>query len=82
MNIFKKVLYIVTRSYLKKYFTGHLGKVVEDDDKITCYVKKSKIKKGGYHYTISCFGIGDVQKKVAKVFNLNKPIFYVIDGID
>jgi len=82
MNTFNKVLYNVTRPYAKKYLTGHLGKVVEDDEKITCYVKRSKIEKKDYHYTIACFGIGGNRKKVAKAFKLNKPICYVIDGID
>ena len=82
MNTFKKVLYNITRPYAKKYLTGNLGKVIEDDEKITCYVKRSKIKKKDYHYTIACFGIGEKQEKVAKVYKLNKPICYVIDGID
>lgn len=82
MNKFKKVLYNITRPSAKKYITGNLGKVVEDDEKITCYVKKSKIKKKDYHYTIACFGIGEEQEKVAKAFKLDKPICYVIDGID
>ena len=80
MNTFKKVLYSMTRPYVKKYLTGNLGKVVEDDEKLTCYVKRRKIKKKKYHYTIACFGIGDTQKKVAKAYDLNKPICYVIDG--
>ena len=44
-KLFKKILYNATRPYAKKYLTGHLGKVVEDNEKITCYVKRSKIKK-------------------------------------
>ena len=72
MNTFKKVLYNITRPYAKKYLTGNLGKIVEDDEKITCYVKRSKIKKKDYHYTIACFGIGENQEKVAKAYNLNK----------
>ena len=82
MNKFKEVLYNITRPYAKRYLTGNLGKVVEEDEKITCYVKKSKIKKKDYHYTIACFGIGEEQEKVAKAFKLNKPICYVIDSID
>jgi len=82
MNKFKKALYDVTRIYAKRYLTGNLGKVVEEDEKITCYVKRSKIKKKDYHYTIACFGIGEEQEKVAKAFKLNKPICYVIDSID
>ena len=82
MNKFKKALYDVTRIYAKRYLTGNLGKVVEEDEKITCYVKRSKIEKKDYHYTIACFGIGEEQEKVAKAFKLNKPICYVIDSID
>lgn len=81
-KLFKKILYNATRPYAKKYLTGHLGKVVEDNEKITCYVKRSKIKKKDYNYTVACFGIGGKHKKVAKAFNLNKPICYIIDGID
>ncbi len=82
MNKLTNFLYKITRNYTKNILTGNLGKVVEDNEKITCYVKKSKIKKKDYHYTIACFGIGEKQEKVAKAFKLNKPICYVIDGID
>lgn len=81
-KLFRKVLYTATRPYAKKYLTGHLGKVVEDDEKITCYVKRSKIRCKDYNYIIGCHGIGEQQKKVAKAFKLDKPICYVIDGID
>ena len=54
-KLFKKILYNATRPYAKKYLTGHLGKVVEDDEKITCYVKRSKIKKKDYNYTVEEF---------------------------
>lgn len=83
MNKFKKILYYVTRPFVKNYLTSNLGKVVEDDEKITCYVKKSKVKKKDYNYTIACFGIGEDEdkKKIAKAFKLDKPIRYVIDGL-
>lgn len=58
MNRFKKTLYGIARNYAKNYLTGNLGKVVEDDEKITCYVKRNKVKKKNYNYTIACFGIG------------------------
>lgn len=84
MNKFKKALYDVTRIYAKNYLTGNLGKVVEDDEKITCYVKKSKVKKKDHNYTIACFGIGkdEDRKKIAKAYKLDKPICYVIDGLE
>ena len=84
MNKFKKTLYDITRIYAKNYLTGNLGKVVEDDDKLTCYVKKSKVKSKDYSYTIACFGIGEHEdrKKIAKAYKLDKPIRYVIDGLE
>lgn len=84
MNKFKKTLYDIKRIYAKNYLTGDLGHVVEDDEKLTCYVKKSKIKKEDYNYTIACFGIGENEdrKKIAKTYKLDKPICYVIDGLE
>ena len=89
MNKIKKALYNITRIYAKRYLTGNLGKVVEDNQKLTCYVKRSKFKKKDNDYTIGCFGIGDgcfgireKQKKIADAYKLNKPICYVIDGIE
>ena len=82
MNKFKKALYDITRIYAKNYLTGNLGDVVEDDEKITCYVKRSRIKKKDYCYVISCHGIGQAQKKIADTYKLNKPICYIIDGIE
>lgn len=82
MNILKKNLYNIIRNYLKKYFTGNLGKVIEEDDRLVCYVKKSKCKRNKYNYTISCFGIMEKDKKLANAYKLNKPICYIIDGIE
>jgi len=81
MNIFMKNLYNLVRIYAKKYFTGHLGKVVEEDEKIICYVKKSKIKRKNHIYSISCSGIKDKETQLANAYKLNKPIFYVFDGL-
>lgn len=84
MNKLKKALYNITRPYARMCLTYDLGKVVEDDEKITCYIKKSKIIKKDRNCIISCFGIGENEKrkKFAKAFNLDKRICYVIDGID
>ncbi len=69
------------------YLTNNLGEVIEDDEKITCYVKKNKIKKNKnikYSYAIDCSGIenDDHRKKIAKAYNLDKPICYVFDGFE
>lgn len=58
-----------------------IQKVVEEDDRLVCYVKKRKCKIDRYDYTIACFGITEKNQKLAKDFKLNKPICYIIDGI-
>jgi len=82
MNKFKKIIYDVVRNYILNYLTGNLGKVTIDDDKITCYVKKRKVKKERYDYTIACFGIEENPKDIIEVYELNKPVCYVIDGLE
>ena len=82
MNKLKKMLYDIGRKCAKGYLTNNLGKVVEDASKITCYVKNSKVKKKGYCYDIACFGVEDEQKKIAECYKLDKPICYVIDGLN
>ena len=80
-NIIYKKLYRIFRNYIARYLTGHLGKVIEEDDKIICYVKKDKCQKEKYNYTIACFGINKKNQELAEKYNLNKLICYVIDGI-
>ena len=89
MNILKKVNYNynMARIYIKKKLTHNLGKVVEDDKKITCYIKSSNLekRKSKYKdnsYTISCYGIGEDEEKLVKKYKLNKPICYVFEDID
>ena len=85
MNKFKKKIYNIMRKYAMNYLTNNLGEVIDDDEQITCYVKKNKIAKNEkYSYAIDCLGIenDDYRKKIAKAYNLDKPICYVIDGIE
>jgi len=82
MNKLNKKIYNAARNYFRKLLTGNLGEVVEEDDKITCYVKKNRIKKKNHNYIIACFGIGKDIKEVAEKYKLNKPICYVIDGLE
>lgn len=72
-----KNIYKMIRQYEKKKLTGNLGKVVEEDGKIVCYVKNGKLRKTDL--TFFC-GINKEQEKNAKAYKLNKPICYVIDG--
>lgn len=68
------------RKYFKKTLTGKLGRVVEKEDKIICYVRKSKCKKEKNRYTIHCYGVSGKNKELAEKYNLNKPICYVIEN--
>lgn len=79
-NAIRKILLTTTvRNIIKKYLVGNLGKVVEEEDKLICYVEQSKIKKGIYEYFIECNGIEG--KELAKRYNLDKPVHYIIEGI-
>lgn len=79
----KNKIYNITRNYVKKLITNKLGKVVEEDDKLICYVDKSKCKRNNSTYTIRCYGMGgNTRDFLAESYNLNKPIHYIIDGLD
>ena len=77
MNKIKDIIYNMARFIVRNKLTGNLGKVVEDDEKIICYVRNRKNK-----YTISCSGIRRSNQIMAEKYNLNKPIYYVIDGLN
>lgn len=80
-NIISKKFFNIIRNRVAIYLTGNLGKVVEDEEKITCYIKKNRCKKEKYNYTIACFGITKKNQELAEKYHLNKPICYIIDGI-
>ncbi len=83
MNIERitKSIYNAARNYVKRYLTGNLGTVVEEDDKLVCYVNKKKFSKTDYRYILNCYGIGEENLNVASSYNLNKPICYVIEDV-
>lgn len=76
---FKRILYNIVREHIKKQITGNLGKVIEEEEKLICYVNKRKCKNSKYHCAIFCHGINE-SEEVIKKLGLNKPICYVIDG--
>lgn len=65
---------IIRKLYLKK-ITNNLGKIVEEDDKIICYLKDKKYTKDIILYNIP------TDSELTKKLNLNKPIYYVLDGL-
>lgn len=81
-NRVKNEIYNLFRKAAVKAITGNMGRVVEYDDKIICYVKKAKIEKNKYEYSIWCYGYEGSNMKLANIYHINKPIYYVIDGLD
>ena len=72
------IKYNAMREFAKRIIIGNLGKVVEEEDKIICYVKKFTKQNGSY--VIACRGINNKNKDLVEKYNLNKPIYYVIDN--
>lgn len=79
-------LYNEARSmYLKKSICN-IGRIVETDDKIICYVEQDaldKYKGNKPIYGINLKGMNQgVDKETVEAFGLNKPVYYVFDGIN
>lgn len=78
----KKNIYNICRDCLKNLIVGNLGKVIEEEDRLVCYVKKEKLKKEDLNYRIYCNGIKEKYQSLATKHNLNKPICYIFDGLE
>ena len=81
MNNIKQKLYTIIRNQLKRKFTNYLGRVVEEEDKLICYVNKRNCKKNKFEYIIKCKGIEESNQELAKLYKLDKPICYIIDDL-
>lgn len=67
------------RLYALKNVTGNLGEVVEEENRIVCYVDKKVqgMKK------IELFNVNSNRNLIlSKEYNFNKPIYYLLDGLD
>lgn len=71
---------------LSKIITN-IGKIVEEEDKITCYVEQKAIDKCK-RYEVNDFILkgefvsdDEIRKKVREI-NLNKPVYYVFENIE
>lgn len=58
--------------------TGNLGKVIEYDDIIVCYVNKRSVLKDLFLFNYN----SGKNSRLAKKYDLDKEIFYVFDGLE
>ena len=74
MNILKNY----KRKLALRSITGNMGRVVEDEDEIICYVKQKKVGKG-------CIFLGGCHSfdngNTARKYGIDKPIHYIFDGL-
>ena len=80
--IMKKKIYNIIRNYLKKQLTGNLGKVIEKDDALYCYVDKKKCRPRRFFLNIMCQGIKRCDKELARIYNLDKKVYYIFNNIN
>ena len=75
----KKIfMYDYFRNQALSKIVGNLGKVVESDDKIICYVDENKIKRKKSILVIDC----SKKEELCEKYNINKPIYYILEGIN
>lgn len=65
---------------------SRIGTIEEKEDCIICYVEQQLLEKNGKRvfYELQCNGMNtayDKSKKLVEYFNLNKPVYYIFDGI-
>lgn len=81
-----KVYETARQAYLKKWIPN-IGKIVEEEDKIICYVDQKsvdKFKKNG-SYNLSLYGLSDVPEVIEETitnFKLNKDVYYIFENIN
>ncbi len=89
-NLRKKVrlkIYNIARYDYLKRIVGKLGKIVEEDDKITIYATQRLVDKNNKKNfnELICNGMNtyceEPRKIVEEIYNLNKPIYFMFDGI-
>lgn len=71
------------RKQVLESITGDMGRVVETENEIICYVTQNSIRLFKLKETsIFLFGCNDNKNiDVAKKFNINKPVRYVFEGL-
>lgn len=78
--------YNMTRQKYLKKFWGKLGKIVEEDDKITVYATQRLVEKNSKKVfnELMCNGMNTCYEELREIiekYNLNKPVYFIFDGI-
>lgn len=84
-KVIHKVYNIARQDYLER-FVGNLGKIVEEDDKITVYATQELVNKNGkkVYYELMCNGMNthyEKSRNIVEKYKLNKPVYFIFDGI-
>jgi len=83
-----KILYNIARQEVLKDTICNIGTIVEEEDKIICYANQKKIDKNirkNHIYQIKLNGMNQVTdgiKETIKKLKLDKPVYYIFDGIE
>ncbi len=83
MENIKEYLKGKARKILKSsIIIGNLGNVEELDDRLICYVDEKKGSKVADGVAYFCSGIQKNDKLLAESYGLNKPVYYIFDGLN
>ena len=83
----KLKVYRKARENHLKRFISDIGKIIEEEDRIICYVKQKPLNKykeneGTYNLKLNDMDlITEGIKEITEEFKLNKPVYYIFDGI-
>lgn len=86
MKKINDIIYEVLRKEAARILTNKKGKCEILEDKIICHVSERKAKEKdsicSWRYKLIFHGIGgDYKKSIAKKYDLEKPIYYVIENV-
>lgn len=86
LNKIEKLKYERARAKYLKQVISRIGTIEESEGCIICYVKQDLLEKNAKRvfYELNCDGMNtvyDKSRKLVDYFKLNKPVYYIFDGI-
>lgn len=79
-----KIYHELRKFYLKDTICN-IGQIIENEDKIICYVNQKSIDKYKDNkpiYKLILHGMEQLPEHLRKNYNLNKPVYYIFDGLE